>query len=137
MLILDENFRREQQAILSAWGIRSRKIGADLAEFGINDADLIPLLLRQRSPTFFTRDEDFWRQSLQHPRYCLVWLDLEDTRGALYVRRFLRHMDFDTHAKRLGKVVRAAIEAVGSPLAKANAGKPPYVSDPGSPETME
>lgn len=106
MFILDENFRREQQAVLRAWGIRARKIGTDLADFGTDDADLIPLLLRQPSPTFFTHDEDFWRQSLQHPRYCLVWLDMEDTAGALYVRRFLRHMDFDTNAKRLGKVVR-------------------------------
>jgi hypothetical protein len=67
---------------------------------------LIPLLLRHSSPTFFTHDEDFWRQSLIHPGYCLVWLDMEDTHGALYVRRFLRHVDFDTKAKRLGKVVR-------------------------------
>lgn len=106
MLVLDENFRLEQQAVLHAWGIRTRKVGKDLAAFGTDDADLIPLLLRQPSPTFFTHDEDFWRPSLRHPAYCLVWLDVEDTRGALYVRRFLRHVDFDTKAKRLGKIVR-------------------------------
>ena len=106
MLILDENFRLEQQAVLAAWRIRARKIGKDLAAFGTDDADLIPLLLRQPQPTFFTHDEDFWRQSLWHPAYCLVWLDMDDRQGAVFVRRFLRHVDFDTHTKRLGKVVR-------------------------------
>lgn len=106
VLILDENFRLEQQAVLLAWGIRTRKVGKDLAAAGIDDADLIPFLLRLPSPTFFTHDEDFWRPSLQHPAYCLVWLDVEDTRGALYVRRFLRNVDFDTKVKRLGKVIR-------------------------------
>ena len=106
MLILDENFRLEQQAVLSAWRIRARKIGRELAAFGTDDANLVPLLLRLPKPTLFTHDEDFWRQSLWHPAYCLAWLDMDDTLGARYVRRFLRHVDFDTTAKRLGKVVR-------------------------------
>lgn len=46
MLIIDENLRLEQQAVLHAWGIRTRKIGKDLAVPGTDDADLIPLLLR-------------------------------------------------------------------------------------------
>ena len=107
MLILDENFRLEQQAVLTAWRIRTRKVGKEVAAFGTDDADLIPLLLRLPKPTFFTHDEDFWRQSLWHPAYSLVWLDMDDQQGAVFVRRFLRHVDFDTHAKRLGKVVRA------------------------------
>ncbi|MEO8352111.1 MAG: hypothetical protein ABI680_10295 [Chthoniobacteraceae bacterium] len=45
MLILDENFRLEQQDVLVSWRIRTRKIGKDLAAFGTADADLIPLLL--------------------------------------------------------------------------------------------
>ena len=53
MLILDENFRLEQQAVLHAWGMRTRKVGKDLAAFGTGDADLIPLILQQPSPTFF------------------------------------------------------------------------------------
>ena len=122
MLLLDENFRLEQQAVLHAWGIRTRKIGKDLATSGIDDADLIPLLLRLPSPTFFTRDEDFWRPSLQHPDYCLVWLDVEDTQGALYARRFLRHVEFDTNAKRLGEIVR--VQAGGLTLYESRHGKP-------------
>ena len=106
MLVLDENFRLEQQAILAAWKIRARKVGRELARYGTDDGDLIAVLHRLASPTFFTHDQDFWRQSLIHPAYCLVWLDMDDRQGALYVRRFLRHPQFDTHAKRLGKVVR-------------------------------
>lgn len=74
MLILDENFRLEQQAVLSAWRIRARKIGKEVARFWTDDSDLIPLLLRLPKPTFFTHDEDFWRQSLWPPAYCLAWL---------------------------------------------------------------
>ncbi len=106
MFILDENFRHEQQAILSAWGIRTRKVGKEISAFGTDDGDLIPLILRQPSPTFFTHDVDFWHQPLWHPGYCLAWLDMDDILGARYVRRFLRHVNFDTSAKRLGKIVR-------------------------------
>lgn len=31
---------------------------------------------------------------------------MDDDQGARFVRRFLRHVDFDTTAKRLGKVIR-------------------------------
>ena len=44
----------------------------DLAAFGTDDDDLIPLLLHLPKPTFFTHDVDFWRQSLWHPGYCLA-----------------------------------------------------------------
>jgi hypothetical protein len=54
VLVLDENIRLEQKAILAARGIRSRKIGPDLAAHGAADADLIPLLLTLPKPTFFT-----------------------------------------------------------------------------------
>ncbi|MEO8352110.1 MAG: hypothetical protein ABI680_10290 [Chthoniobacteraceae bacterium] len=32
---------------------------------------------------------------------------MADEHGARYVRRFLRHPDFDSSAKRLGKIIRA------------------------------
>jgi hypothetical protein len=106
VLVLDENVRLEQKAILAAWGIRARKIGPDLAAHGVGDADLITLLLTLSKPTFFTHDKDFWTPALLHSSYCLVWLDTEDVDAARYIRRFLRHVDFDTNAKRVGKVVR-------------------------------
>lgn len=126
MLILDENFHLEQQAVLAAWGIRTRKIGRELAASGTDDADLIPLLLRHSKPTFFTHDVDFWRQSLWHPGYCLAWLDTDDDQGARFVRRFLRHVDFDTTAKRLGKVVR--VHPDGLTYHDSRHGKPKHVT---------
>ena len=87
-------------------GIRTRKVGVELAAKGTDDADLIPILHSLAEPTFFTHDRDFWCQSLVHPAYCIVWLDMEDVEAAAYIRLFLRHPDFKTHAQRLGRVVR-------------------------------
>lgn len=106
MLILDENISGLEEAKLRRWRIRCRSIGEHLAASGTDDADLIPLLLTLPRPTFCTHDQDFWEQPLQHPDYCLAWLDTEETEQARYIRAFLRHPNFDTHAKRLGKVVR-------------------------------
>ena len=53
MLILDENFHLEQQAVLAAWRIRTRKIGRELAAPGTDDADLIPLIMRLPAPNPF------------------------------------------------------------------------------------
>lgn len=106
MLILDENISGDEEAKLVHWRIRCRVVGVDVAACGTDDADLIPLLLTLPRPTFLTHDQDFWDQSLQHADYCLAWLDTEESEQARYVRAFLRHSDFDTHAKRLGKVVR-------------------------------
>lgn len=107
MLILDENISAIEEAKLHRWRIRSRTIGVELATKGTDDADLIPVLLTLPRPTFFTYDQDFWDQSLQHPDYCLVWLDTEEAEQAHTIRAFLRHTEFNTHAKRLGKVIRA------------------------------
>ncbi len=41
-------------------------------------------------------------------RYCLVLLDVGRTEVATYVRRVLRHPDFNTRAKRLGPILRAS-----------------------------
>ena len=106
MLILDENISGLEEQKLSRWRIRCRCIGVELAANGTDDADLIPVLLALPRPTFFTHDKDFWDQSLLHRDYCLVWLDTEETEQARFIRAFLRHAEFNTHVKRLGKVIR-------------------------------
>ena len=112
MIVLDENICAEQKASLQTRGIRTRKVGVELAARGTDDDDLIPILHSLPEPTFFTHDRDFWRQSLVHPAYCIVWLDMEDGEAASYIRRFLRHPDFRTHAARLGKVVRVHADSL-------------------------
>ena len=68
--------------------------------------ETIPLLRQQRNPTFFTRDAGFYRPALRHRGYCLVVTGVGQNEVAAFIRRFLRHPDFDTQAKRMGKVVR-------------------------------
>jgi hypothetical protein len=74
----------------------------------MTDEQIIPLLQGMRRPTLFTRDADFYRRRLCHGRYCLVWLGVRAGEVAEYVRRFLRHPEFDTQAKRMGAVVAVA-----------------------------
>lgn len=106
MLILDEKYPESQVLRLRDWGIHVRVVGVELAQLGIKDHNLLPHLHRLSRQTFLTRDQDFFRATLGHAKYCLVWLNVVEVRTALFTRRFLSHPLFDTQAKRMGKVVR-------------------------------
>jgi len=106
MNVLDENIVAEQREQLRQWGIPFRRIGEHLAVFGALDENLIPVLHQLPRPTFFTSDEDFFKPTLCHANYALVYLDVDDRQTATFIRRFLRHPAFDTQAKRLGIVAR-------------------------------
>ena len=67
----------------------------------MQDDEIIPLLIRQRRPTFFTRDEDFFKRQLCHGKYCLIYMDVRRPEVALFVRRILSHPRFYTEAMRL------------------------------------
>jgi hypothetical protein len=103
--VLDENITRDQRLLLHAWGIRARQIGVDFGRSGMPDSDIVPLLLKQRGCTFFTRDADFHDVRLRHDRYCLVCLDVERQETAFFVRRLLRHPRFSTRSTRMGMVL--------------------------------
>ena len=105
-MILDENFPESQRQLLKAWRIPVRQIGVEISRKGIQDDEIIPLLLRMRQPTFFTLDNDFYSRRRCHARYCLVCVDVAQYEAAAFVRRFLHHPNFDMEAKRLGNVVR-------------------------------
>lgn len=107
MNVLDENIVRSQRQQLMAWKIHFQRIGDHIGSFGMDDREqIVPLLHTIRRPTFFTRDRDFYHPKLRHAGYCLVYLDIEYNEVAEYIRRFLRHRAFRTHAQRLGKVIR-------------------------------
>jgi hypothetical protein len=106
MIVLDENIRGSHADFLRAQGIANRKIGADLTPKGTSDSDIIPILHRLKQPTFFTHDIDFWNPELSHASYCVVHLAVKPRDAAFYIRRFLRHPQFSTSAKRLGKVIQ-------------------------------
>jgi hypothetical protein len=103
--VLDENIPRDQSDLLRQWGIRCRSISRDLGCQGIQDDNIVPLLLRLKQPTFLTRDEDFFERRLLHSQYALVWFDVEAGQTAFFIRRFFSHPRFRTSAQRLGKVI--------------------------------
>jgi hypothetical protein len=105
VIVLDENFSFRQRSRLQGWRIRFRQIGADLLRKGADDSEIIPLLHRLTSPTFFTWDRHFYDRDLRHRAYCLVYLDVAPTELAHFTRRFLRHPAFRTNTQRRGTVV--------------------------------
>jgi hypothetical protein len=108
MNILDENVLASQRAQLLKWRIAFRQIGFEIGKSGMEDEQIIPLLLRLQRPTFFTQDRDFDKPSLCHPRYAMVFIETKRTECAAYIRRFLKHGAFDSQTKRMGKVVRVS-----------------------------
>jgi hypothetical protein len=108
MNVLDENIAGEQRDQLKSWHVHIHQVGYDIGRAGMQDEEIIPLLLRLRRPTFFTRDLDFYRRSLCHARYSIVYMVIEPVEVAAFVRRLLRHPAFDTEAKRLGALIRVA-----------------------------
>ena len=105
MILLDENIVEDQRLLLRSWHIAARQIGLDVARSGIQDDELIPLLHSLKTPTLFTRDLRFYSRDEPHAGYCIVALAVGQGEVASYVRRFLKHQEFDTNAKRMGKIV--------------------------------
>lgn len=103
MNILDENIPKPQRELLERHRI---PVKAGIGRKGLLDEEIIPLLQHLRHPTFFTRDSDFYKRALCHPRYSIVYLSIHKPEVALFVRRFLRHPDFKTQSSRMGRVLR-------------------------------
>jgi hypothetical protein len=106
--ILDENVLKNQRQILQSWRISIRQIGYDVGRKGMKDDEIIPFLHSLRRPTFFTRDLGFYDHSLCHTQYCLVCMAVGKYEAATFVRRLLRHPEFNTQAKRMGAVIRVS-----------------------------
>ena len=106
MNVLDEQIPEDQRRLLRSWRVPVRHIGYDIGRQGIKDPEIIPFLLALRRPTFFSLDFDFYNRQFCHTRYCLVCMEVRQPHVATFVRRFLRHSEFDTAAKRMRKVIR-------------------------------
>src|SRR5438046_1358442 len=100
MNVVDENFPAEQARLLQNQNINVHKIGKELGRKGMQDDEIIALLHRLNKPTYFTLDNDFFRRRLRHPGYGLVYLDVNQSLAAEYVRRVLQHSDFRTKRQR-------------------------------------
>lgn len=107
MIILDENIPVDQCEMLWLKHIHAKQIGLDAARKGIQDQEIIPLLHRLDRPTFFSLDVDFYKRTLRHDGYCLVYLDIADDDAAEYILQVLRHPELNSKAKRMGAVIRA------------------------------
>lgn len=105
MIVLDENILKSQRLLLNSWRIRYRQIGHDLWRKGLKDDQILSLLIRTRHSTFFTRDLGFYDRNLSNKKYCLISLAVKKDEAAVFIRQLLRHPSFNTHAKRLGKVI--------------------------------
>ena len=108
MNILDENVLKNQRQILQSWRISIRQIGYDVGRKGMKDDEIIPFLHSLSRPTFFTRDLGFYDRNLCHAGYCLVCMAVGKYEAATFVRRLLRHPEFNTQAKRTGTVIRVS-----------------------------
>jgi hypothetical protein len=104
--VLDENILESQRQWLRSWRIPVRQIGQELGHKGMQDEEIIPLLLTLRRPTLFTRDLGLYSRALCHARFCVVVLAVGQYEVAHFIRRFLRHGAFATQAGRMGAVVR-------------------------------
>jgi hypothetical protein len=106
MIVIDEHFPESQRQLLKGWRMRFRQIGYEIGRRGLQDVEIIPLLLQHRRSTFFTLDSDFDKVKYCHAHYGLVFLDVDEYEAASFIRRFLKQENFNTQAKRLGKVIR-------------------------------
>jgi hypothetical protein len=108
MIILDENFPDSQRQLLQGWRISFKQVAFEIGREGLQDDEIIPLLHQLKKPTFFTLDDDFFNPKLCHAAYCLIYLDVAQYESATFVRRTLKHPDFDTKAKRIGNIIRVS-----------------------------
>ena len=108
MNILDENISKSQRQLLESWRISIKQIGVNSGRSGMKDDEIISFLQGLRHPTFFTRDDGFFKPQLCHPHYGLIFLDVEKTEAAIFIRRLLKHSEFKTQAKRMGNVIRVS-----------------------------
>jgi len=108
MNILDENISKSQRQLLEGWRISIKQIGINTGRSGMKDNEIIPFLQGLRRPTFFTRDDGFFKPQLCHVRYGLIYLDVEKSETSIFIRRLLKHSELNTQVKRMGNVIRVS-----------------------------
>jgi len=71
----------------------------------MKDPEIIPFLHKNGEVTFFTRDGGLNQKDLCHSKYCIVYLTVGQTEVATFIQRLLKHSDFNTKAKKMGKII--------------------------------
>ena len=107
MILLDHNIAEDQAELLRGWRIHFKQIGVEAGRPEWDDLqEILRYLHRLRQPTFFTRDFDFLQPRLRHRNYSLIVVTVPIKQTATFIKRFLRHTEFETKATRCGKVIR-------------------------------
>lgn len=107
MILLDHNIPQSEVQRLRSRRVHCQQVGYEVGRPEWDDAqEILRYLRRTRRVTFFTRDIGFFRRHLCHRNYCIVVLIGSATESASWIRRFLKHPEFRTHAQRSEAVVR-------------------------------
>jgi hypothetical protein len=109
--VLDELFEDEALQQLREWRVHVDKVGQGFGDAGWGD-ERLRVELHGSQKTFHTLDGGFYRPRHRHATYCLVYYEVSFKEAPAFIRRFLRHPAFNTHAKRLGKVVKVTTERI-------------------------
>ena len=116
MIVLDENLLGLGiEIILARWYPGAICFITELRPNSvIKDESINVLLQRAAQPTFVTINEtDFWRRLAVTNAFCIVCAAVPDSRieeVAPLIRRLLRHPQFRTKKRRMGRVVRITAE---------------------------
>jgi len=106
--IFDENFSAPLMEIIRTKLASVTQAGKDWGRSGWKDRDQIIPNLHGSGATFHTLDSGFYDWRLSHRDYCLVYYEISEIELIEYIFRFLHHQNFDTRAKRLGKVIKVS-----------------------------
>lgn len=120
MLLLDENIVDSQRLLLESWRLHPHQIGQNTGRAGMQDDQIIPLLRSLDKPTFCTRDLEFFSRDEPHPSFCIVCLSVGQHEVASFVRRVLRHADFNSKAKRMGRCLFVSSASIRVKTFKSN-----------------
>ncbi len=106
--IFDENFPASAVQVVRQKVVSVAQLGQDWGVSGWLDVEQIFPQLHGSRATFHTLDAGLFKRRYSHRDYCLVYYDVPEAELAYWVLKFLRHRQFNTHAKRLGKVVKVS-----------------------------
>jgi hypothetical protein len=118
MIVLDEQLLgRNLEHEIAKWYSGKVLFITDLRPNSVIKDEAMPeLLRRQIQPTFVTINEkDFWHKIVVDKRYgviCFAWPDSRVREIPPSLRLLLRRSEFNTKAKRMGKVIRVADEKI-------------------------
>ena len=111
--ILDELVHGEVVELLREKHISAVQVGKGWGQSGWLDVEQIIPNLHGTRCTFHTQDLGFFKSHLAHQTYSIVcYGHIAPHQLAYWIVRFLRHPEFNTHVKRLGKVILVTLDQI-------------------------